>query len=315
MLDAHSNIWSSASVDSDFEGFTGLIDRIGSYPLMLQNGFQIKTGHNNMIALSATEIDATDDLRSISPINRNCLFPDETGNLKLYKSYSKSNCLLECTLYYAQNKLTKKLNMTTPCTPWYFPFQDGAATVCDPWQAILFYEYMFNDIPDDICSYCLPDCVNTIYHPVVTSLPFKTCDESNLGISRFCNLDDTSLPSPKIWGEQVKEELTGSNNIILAKQVESSERIYARSPIHFTQLDTRYNAYEKDIAILQIFFDKPSVFQFVSQPSQTWIGFFSAIGGLLGLCLGISLITFIKLVWLCLRLGAKAVEPNFEKSK
>jgi hypothetical protein len=315
MLDAHSNIWSSASVDSDFEGFTGLIDRVGSYPLMLQNGFQIKTGHNNMIALSATKIDATDDLRSISPINRNCLFPDETGNLKLYKSYSKSNCLLECSLYYAQNKLTALLNMTTPCTPWYFPFQDGAATVCDPWQAIQFYEYMFNDIPDDVCSYCLPDCVNTIYHPVVTSLPFKTCDESNLGISRFCNLDDTSLPSPKIWGEQVKEELTGSNNTILAKQVESSVRMYARSPIHFTQLDTQYNAYEKDIAILQIFFDKPSVFQFVSQPSQTWIGFFSAIGGLLGLCLGISLITFIELVWLCLRLGAKAVEPNFEKSK
>jgi hypothetical protein len=128
-------------------------------------------------------------------------------------------------------------------------------------------------------------------------------------------LDDTSLPSPKIWGEQVKEELTGSNNTILAKQVESSVRMYARSPIHFTQLDTQYNAYEKDIAILQIFFDKPSVFQFVSQPSQTWIGFFSAIGGLLGLCLGISLITFIELVWLCLRLGAKAVEPNFEKSK
>jgi len=46
MLDAHSDIWSSASVDSDFEGFTGLIDRIGSYPLMLQNGFQIRTGVN-----------------------------------------------------------------------------------------------------------------------------------------------------------------------------------------------------------------------------------------------------------------------------
>jgi hypothetical protein len=315
MLDAHSNIWSSASVDSDFEGFTGLIDRIGSYPLMLQNGFQIKTGHNNMIALSATEIDAADDLRSISPINRNCLFADETGNLKLYKSYSKSNCLLECSLNYAQNKLTKKLNMTTPCTPWYFPFKDGSVTLCDPWQAIQFYEFMFNDIPDDVCSDCLPDCVNTIYHPVITSLPFKTCDESNLGISRFCNLDDTTLPLPKIWGKQVKEELTGSNNTILAKQVESSERIYARSTIHFTQLDTRYNAYEKDIAVLQIFFDKPSVFQFVSQPSQTWIGFFSAIGGLLGLCLGISLITFIELVWLCLRLGAKAVEANFEKSK
>ncbi len=30
MLDAHSNLWSSSSVDSDFQGFTGLIDRTGA---------------------------------------------------------------------------------------------------------------------------------------------------------------------------------------------------------------------------------------------------------------------------------------------
>jgi hypothetical protein len=35
----------------------------------------------------------------------------------------------------------------------------------------------------------------------------------------------------------------------------------------------------------------------------------SGIGGILGLCLGISLVTFIELFWLCLQLGAKAVEP------
>jgi hypothetical protein len=34
-----------------------------------------------MIALSATLIGATDDLRMIDPVSRNCLFPDETDNL------------------------------------------------------------------------------------------------------------------------------------------------------------------------------------------------------------------------------------------
>ena len=309
MLDAHSDIWSSSSVESDFQGFTGLIDRIGSYPLMLQNGFQIRTGHNNMIALSATQIDATDDLRSIGPATRNCLFPDETSMLKLHKSYSKSNCILECSLFYAQNYLAKQLNMTVPCTPWYFPFLDDLGTLCDPWQAITFYQIMFNDVPDDQCVHCLPDCINTIYHPVVTSIPFKTCDESNLGISHFCNLDQPNLPDPKIWGKLVKEELKIANRSALADNIQSSERVFIRNPIQFTTLETRYNAYEKDIAILHVFFDKPSVFQFVSQPSQTWISFFSAIGGLLGLCLGISLITFIELIWLCLRLGAKVVKP------
>ena len=266
MLDAHSDIWSSASVDSDFQGFTGLIDRIGSYPLMLQNGFQIRTGHNNMVALSATEIDSTDDLRNIDPKNRNCLFPNEASYLKLHKNYSKSNCLLECTLFYAQKRLTVEKNMSTPCTPWYLPYPNGLVTLCDPWQAIRFYELMFNDIPEEECSYCLPDCINTIYHPVVTSLPFKVCDESNLGISQFCNLDNPILPEPKIWGKQVKAELQAVNDTTLTTSVMSSERTFTRNPVHFTQLDTRYNAYEKDIAILHVFFDKPSVFQFVSQP-------------------------------------------------
>ena len=239
----------------------------------------------------------------------------QTSMLKLHKSYSKSNCILECSLFYAQNYLTKLLNMTIPCTPWYFPFLDGLGTFCDPWQAIQFYKIMFNDLPDEECMHCLPDCINTIYHSTVTSLPFKTCDESNLGISHLCNLDQPNLPEPKIWGKLVKEELQNSNRSSLSDNIQSSERSIKRSQILFTNLETRYNAYEKDIAMLHVFFDKPSVFQYVSQPSQTWISFFSSIGGLLGLCLGISLITFIELVWLCMRIGANVVKFPSNKIK
>jgi hypothetical protein len=100
---------------------------------------------------------------------------------------------LECSLFYAQKILPSKMNMSTPCTPWYFPFPDDSVTLCDPWQAIRFYDIMFNEIPDDVCSYCLPDCTNTIYHPVITALPFKTCDESNLGISQGSILQNSIL--------------------------------------------------------------------------------------------------------------------------
>jgi hypothetical protein len=57
---------------------------------------------------------------------------------------------------------------------------------------------MFNDIPEDVCSSCLPDCVNTVYHPVMTALPFKVCDESNLGSSYFCTLDDPGVNVKKL---------------------------------------------------------------------------------------------------------------------
>jgi hypothetical protein len=75
-----------------------------------------------------------------------------------------------------------------------------------------------------------------------------------------------------------------------------------------------YDAYEKDIAILQIYFKSPTVMEFGTFPSQNWVGFFSAIGGLLGLCIGMSIVTIIELFWLCFRIAAKVVQPTNRKN-
>jgi hypothetical protein len=48
-------------------------------------------------------------------------------------------------------------------------------------------------------------------------------------------------------------------------------------------------------------------------PSQTWISFFSTIGGLLGLCIGLSIVTFIELFWLVLRIAANLIQPQSRK--
>ena len=44
VLDAHSDLVGSVTVNSDFEGFTGFIDKRGSYPLPSMRGFQIRPG-------------------------------------------------------------------------------------------------------------------------------------------------------------------------------------------------------------------------------------------------------------------------------
>ena len=56
---------------------------------------------------------------------------------------------------------------------------------------------------------------------------------------------------------------------------------------------------------LQIFFETSSVMEIVSQLRMTWVDFFSNIGGLLGLVLGMGFISFIEIIWLALRLGAQ----------
>jgi hypothetical protein len=53
--------------------------------------------------------------------------------MKLHKNYSQGNCLLECSLEFAQNLQFNTTNLT-PCTPWYFPFNDLKHRMCDPWE-------------------------------------------------------------------------------------------------------------------------------------------------------------------------------------
>ena len=84
-----------------------------------------------------------------------------------------------------------------------------------------------------------------------------------------------------------------------------SDRTYSSTLLGgdiFSQVDNTYDAYDKDIAFLHIYFKKSTVFQLGTQPTMTWIDFLSQVGGLLVLCIGFSIITIIELVWLCLRI-------------
>jgi len=77
----------------------------------------------------------------------------------------------------------------------------------------------------------------------------------------------------------------------------------------FTQNPKTYDAYENDIALVQVFFRKSTMFQLGKQPRMTWIDYLSAVGGLLGLVLGMGIPSFIELIWVCLRMAA--VKMNF----
>jgi hypothetical protein len=135
-----------------------------------------------MIALTATKIDSSDDIRSIKPERRNCRFPDEKETLKIHRSYTQTNCMLECSLFHAKSRFQADYNFT--CTPWQLPFFNRLEQVCDPWSAVIFHRIMTKNITNRVCSHCLPDCTNTIYHVAITTAPFRVCDNSNAGVSQ-----------------------------------------------------------------------------------------------------------------------------------
>ena len=124
VLDAHSNLISSGTVFDNFKGFTTVVGDPNSFPLTRMDGTLLKTGQENYVSILPTDITAEqgtgslEGIRKIDPLDRKCYFSDEiiVGNpLQLFKNYSQSNCLLECQIEYVRG------NMTSPCTPWYFP--------------------------------------------------------------------------------------------------------------------------------------------------------------------------------------------------
>jgi hypothetical protein len=133
----------------------------------------IRPGHKNMVSLSVSKISASEDIRSIAPEDRNCHFPDENQMLQMHKSYSQSNCFLECYLFNAQINMAQDYNMTYNCTPWFLPFQEHSQVFCDPWEALILSKMMFKSNYKDKCLHCLPDCTTVNYHPTFQSVPFR----------------------------------------------------------------------------------------------------------------------------------------------
>ena len=122
IADSHYDKLARFSVDSDFWGLSGLIHSGSSFPLISHYGFHIRTGHNNLIAIRATNVKASESLKDLSLTDRRCKFEHEIQNLTLYKKYSQTNCLLECFLLNALQQFVD--SGKRKCTPWYFPFAE-----------------------------------------------------------------------------------------------------------------------------------------------------------------------------------------------
>ena len=103
---------------------------------------------------------------------------------------------------------------------------------------------------------------------------------------------------------QVLEQLNGTNANL--SHVSSSKR-YLNQRIYteniFSTIKREYDAYDDDIAIFNVFFERPTALHYTTRPSKGWIDFISAVGGNGGLFIGFSIVTILELVWLVAKLG------------
>ena len=154
MIDLHSNTVSLGTLDQQHNTFKMFNGEPDQFPMMQDKSINLQPGREHFVDLSAKVV-TTNDIKHISPEARGCLFTDE-GDLEFYKSYTFSNCRLECRIKEAE----KKLN----CVPWHLPKvgmihknlfdnQGGNSSMCDPWTSRRFMKEMHNTSVQ--CSHCL----------------------------------------------------------------------------------------------------------------------------------------------------------------
>ena len=300
ILDAHSDTVSSSSITEDVDGFFAIVGSPNQFPMTTIQSILLRPGHNNLVAIKATQVSPHASIRSVaSKEDRNCIFADEV-KLDLHNKYSQRNCMLETSMNYVMKHY---MNSSDPCTPWYFPRTQRSLRICDSFEAFTFSNKM-RDVPQEELKDCLPDCNGTDYSVSLSAAPFRRCDHKVLGLSTLCNFKETI--NPPIWGHSVRDQYIDEKGEVpryvsdfYSTNIRNFTKPGETSEV-FTIMNRKkrtYDAYEKDIGMVSFFFEATTAYEFYRVPKMTWTDFISQVGGMLGLCMGLSLVSIFELVY------------------
>ena len=323
IVDGHSNKLSRSTIPENFRGFVTVVDGTDKFPFVSHSNLIVRPGFENEIKVSAIQVDTLDETRKYHPEKRNCYFPDEY-ELKVHRHYSRSSCVFECETKFAAEclktcnelDLSSKCNCTSAhmshnklnnsilsCVPWFFPTNDQRKEkMCNPWKKKKFLEIMKKQIPKDLCSHCLPDCTTTKYDTSISYAEFQKCDQPIVGSTGIlCDLINEPLnPSP--WTHTATGEYRNSKEPIpwyMKTLVVNSGANTTRFSDNRSKMKTKnsiwidsqpYDAYKRDIGIVNIFFSDKEITKFVKSNRMSTYGFLAQIGGSLGFAMGISII-------------------------
>ena len=334
VFDSHSDRISSGSVVDSFHGVQVLADSKDKFPMVQMSGIKARPGLENSISINAFDVQALDEIRKHHPNKRKCYFPDEY-DLDMHQKYSQPSCIFECEIRFAAKCISTcmKINETCDCTdknvinkldlisikscvPWFYPIRDDDnLEMCDPWTTKKFRNILDTEIPTDQCNYCLEDCSSTTYQTSISYTELQKCDDSNIG-SVFCDLTkETMNPAP--WTSDAQNEYLAANESVpwFLETNDSKMRIgkkkFSDQRSRYLEQDDRkdaifadkwkmtpyYNAFEKDIGFLNVFFSQKKLTRYVKANKGSYFDFISQMGGSLGSFMGISILSLIEILY------------------
>jgi len=294
-LDLNSNWVSHGTLASDKQAALVVLGGPRDFPSLRVSNLLVAPGRETWVEVTPLVVTSHPSLASLSPTSRGCLLPHESA-LDHHAAYSVSSCRLECGLARAEAEVN--------CVPWALPRGPGVK-VCDPWLALNFSLALALGGEPSCLASCLPDCQAVDYTIASTEALFRRCDSRNLNMSPLCDLDN--IQEPAKWTELASAEYKSSRPNYLPSSP-------MRSPLPSPALEKGeilvqslepYDAFDNDIAVLSIYFGSPTTVEFQRSLRMTIVDFIGSVGGLFGLCLGFSLISFFELLYWFLVITAR----------
>ncbi|XP_059083937.1 uncharacterized protein LOC131881173 [Tigriopus californicus] len=278
--------WSGGIPESSFrsldKSFKIGIHHPGSLADLRNDYIKVKPGFEYQVLITPQVHTAEESLRSMSLEKRKCQFQDESSDSLLFKSYSQTNCQLECRLKFAVEQCD--------CLPWNYPHMvlDGQLTkLCDYRGNYCVENILHRSITWQECP-CYPPCETITY---TFSMNIKTMERpcsSEFGSAFPIQYVQNSELAPFI-SYPVDDYLTGKNRSLRALTVGKEEFCHERcdnsAVVEFQLVGTSVTVVKKSARI-------------------TFIGALANLGGLIALFTGMSVLSLFEMLfwmWKCFR--------------
>ena len=290
-------------------------------PIMRDIGFDIKSGELTEVAMIPTVIETTDDaLSKFDPEDRGC-YTTKEFDLRYRSSYSMNNCLYDaflqkviddCKCAYNFDKAVLARNPTINGCGMKEKDLACSETLV---KQIGSKEMDFAmDEKSGKMKKCLSKCktqhINiiptTLAYPADNFVTFKYHTETCLVMEKLTKIC-TNKFKKELFEEYYEEDITCKELIVFhEKNSIPCDGISYFKPKIKNSNDTKvlkfYHKYSKEnLAKVAIYFRDPYYTKIVRDVKMTFTTFISIAGGLVGLCLGLSLVSLFELLYHCLK--------------
>ena len=234
---------------------------------------KLRPGYHTTLHVIPKILNSTSAFNDLDLDTRQCKLSHETSGFRFFQKYSRKKCEIECA--------ARKATSFCQCLPWHYPNNVDSLQMCDIFGGYCFDEIMFNIIYYKACkNQCLEDCEEnslSIWH---NSLP----------------LDSDTLCKDKTYFDRFFKDNFQRLFALENYQMLIRERSTLDLALRLNNGSLCISYINKYVSLLSVETPTKGVTKSYRDQRKFFIDKLGTIGGTLGVCAGMSVISMIEVV-------------------